>query len=76
MIGAEHRAELAHALDAALDAVLVEVVAEQVDAVGAGEVVEAVAVEIGDRHAGGRLHERAAPADAARTSRLNWNGTR
>ncbi len=38
---------------------LVEVVAEHVDAVGAGEVVEPVAVEIGDRHAARRLHERA-----------------
>ena len=49
MVRAQHRAELAHARGAALDAVLVEVVAEHVDAVGAGEIVEAVAVEIGDR---------------------------
>ena len=40
---------------------LVEVVAEDIDAVGAGEVVEPIAVEIGDRHAGGRLHEGAGP---------------
>ena len=51
MVGAEHRAERAHPGGAALDALLVEVVAEHVDAVGAGEVVEAVAVEIGDGHA-------------------------
>ena len=59
VIGAEHRAEVAHARGAALDALLVEVVAEDVDAVGAGQVVEAVAVEIGDGDAGGRLHEGA-----------------
>ena len=40
MVGAEHRAQIAHALAAAGDALLVEIVAEHVDAVGAGEVVE------------------------------------
>ena len=59
MVGAEHRAEIANALGAARDAFLVEVVAEDVDAVRAGQVVEAVAVEVGDGDAGRRLHERA-----------------
>ena len=59
MIGAEHRPERVGALLADLDALLVEVVAEDVDAVGAGEVVEHVAVEIGHGDAGRRLHERA-----------------
>jgi len=59
VIGAEHWAELMHADGTALDRALVEVVAEDVDAVGAGEIVEAVAVEIGDRHAVGRLQEGA-----------------
>ena len=47
MVGAEHGAERVRALLADLDALLVEVVAEDVDAVGAGQVVEHVAVEIG-----------------------------
>ena len=46
MVGAEHRAEVADPRDAVLDAALVEVVAEHVDAVGAGQVEERVAVEI------------------------------
>ena len=59
MIRAEHRTEVADPLMAALHAGLVEIVAEQIDAVRAGEVVERVAVEVGDRHAAGRLQERA-----------------
>jgi hypothetical protein len=59
MIGAEHGTERMGALLADLDAFLVEVVAEDVDAVGAGQVVELVAVEIGERHPRRRLHERA-----------------
>ena len=59
VIGAEHRAERMGALLGLGDALLVEVVAEDVDAVGAGQVVEHVAVEIGDRDAGRRLHEGA-----------------
>ena len=59
MVGAEHRAQVADALAAAGDALLVEVVAEHVDAVRAGQVVEPVAVEIGDGHAGGGLDEGA-----------------
>ena len=60
MIGAEHRAEVAHAPLPLLHALLVEVVAEDVDAVRPRQVVEAVAVEIGDGHARGRLQERPA----------------
>ena len=59
VIGAEHGAEVADELDPALDALLVEVVAEDVDAIGAGQIVEAVAVEVGDGDAGRRLHEGA-----------------
>src|SRR5277367_2003631 len=43
MIGAEHRTEGAHLRAAALDASLVEVIAVQIHAVRAGEVVEAIA---------------------------------
>ena len=58
MVGAEHGTEIAHALRALVHAGLVEVVAEQVDAVRAGQVVEAVAVEVGQRDARRRLPER------------------
>ncbi len=58
MVGSEHRTEVAHERLPALHAAFVEVVAEDVDAVGAGEVVADIAVEIGDGHARGRLHER------------------
>ncbi len=58
MIGAEHRAELAHALDGARDRPLVEIVAQDVDAVGAGQIVEPIAVEVREHDARGRLHER------------------
>src|SRR5262249_44994663 len=57
MIAAEHRAKLAGALDRARNRALVEIIAEQVDAVGAGEVVEPVAVEVGEHHALRRLDE-------------------
>ena len=57
------------------DAFLVEVVAEDVDAVGAGEVVEDVAVEIGQRDAGRGLHEGAG-AEIFAHQPLYWNGTR
>jgi len=59
MIGAEHRPQRMRALFADFDAFLVEIVAENVDAVGAGQVVECVAVEIGQRHARRGLHEGA-----------------
>ena len=45
MIGAEHRAERMRALLGLGDALLVEVVAEDVDAVGAGQVVGDIAVD-------------------------------
>ena len=59
MVGAEHGPERMRALLADLDALLVEIVAEDVDAVGTGQVVEHIAVEIGDRHARRGLHEAA-----------------
>ena len=52
VIGAEHRAERMRALFGLGDALLVEIVAEDVDAVGAGQVVEHVAVDVGDGDAG------------------------
>ena len=70
MIGAEHRPEIADALRAALDAFLIEIVPEEVDTIGACQVVEAVAVEIGKGHAGRRLHERGG-RQCLRTKRLN-----
>ncbi len=57
VIGAEHRAERGDPMPAPLQAVLVEIVSEQVHAIGAGEVVGGVAVEIRDGQAGGRLNE-------------------
>ena len=57
MIGAEHRAQVAHPFRAVRDAVLVEVMPEKIDPVGAGQVVEHVAVKIGDRHAGRRCQK-------------------
>ena len=59
MVGAEHGAERMGALLGLGDALLVEVVAEDVDAVGAGQVVEHIAVDIGDGDAGRGLHEGA-----------------
>jgi hypothetical protein len=59
VIGAEHRPERAAADLGAGDAVLVEVVTEDIDAVGAGQIVEDVAVHVGQRHAGRGLHEGA-----------------
>ena len=74
MIGAQDRAEVAHAFRALRSMqILVEVVAEQVDAIRPGQVVEHVAVEIGDRHAGRRFQERSggqmSPDDAAELER-------
>ena len=59
MIGAEHRAERMGARLGSGDAFLVEVVAEDIDAVRAGQVVGDIAVEIGDGDARRRLHEGA-----------------
>jgi hypothetical protein len=53
MIRPKHRSQIAHARTAALDAFLVEVVAENVDPVGAGQVVPLVAVQIGGGRAAG-----------------------
>jgi hypothetical protein len=57
MIAAEDRAERARRGLGLRDAVLVEVVPEHVDAVGPAQVVEAVAVEIGQGDAGRRGDE-------------------
>ena len=59
VIGAEHGTERMGAFFGRLDALLVEIVAEDVDAVGAGQVVGDVAIDIGDGDAGRRLHESA-----------------
>ena len=68
-VGPQHRAERAHAPGAALHAAFVEIVSQQVHAVRPGEIVEDVAVEIGEldavrsgeKRASGqmRLHVRA-----------------
>jgi hypothetical protein len=47
VIGAEHGTEVLHALTTAPDTLLVEVITKQVGAVRAGEVVKAVAIEVG-----------------------------
>ena len=58
MIGTERYAEVAGALDTGLHALLVEIVTEEVHAIRAGQVVEHVAVEVGDGGALRRLQER------------------
>jgi hypothetical protein len=58
MIRPQHGTELLHVLLRSFDALLVEGVAEDVHAVGAGEVVTAIAVEIGEGDSAGRLNER------------------
>ena len=58
MIEAEHRSKRAHLRGATLDRLLVEIVAEDIDAIGTAQVVEAVAVEIGHGDAVARLQER------------------
>ena len=52
MVEAEHRAERLRALLGTRNAFLVEIVAENIDAVGAGKIVEHIAVEVGQRDAG------------------------
>ena len=59
MVGTEHGPERMRALFQLRDAVLVEIVSEDVDAVGAGEVVGDVAVDIGHGDAGRRGHKGA-----------------
>ncbi len=61
VVGSEHGAERTGARLGAGNAFLVEVVAEDIDAIRTGQVVEDVAVEIGDRDPRRRLHERACP---------------
>ena len=53
VVGAEYRPEVTHTLSATRDAVLVEVVAKQIDAVGIGNVIQDIPVNIADGHAGG-----------------------
>ena len=59
MIGTQQGAEFMHPRRAPFDSALIEVVAKNVDAVGATQIIEAIAIEIGDRHAIGRLDEGA-----------------
>ncbi len=59
MVGAEHGPEVPDALLPALQAFLVEIVAEQVHAVGAGQVEERVPVEVRHGHAGRGAQEGA-----------------
>src|SRR5260370_39074200 len=61
MIGAQYRAERMHALDAAVDAVLVEIVSEQIDAVRTGQIEERISIEACRRDPGRRLQKRADP---------------
>jgi len=56
---AQHRTECVGARLSLGDALLVEVIAKDVDAVGAGEIVEDVAVDVGDGDTGRGLHEGA-----------------
>src|SRR3954462_14313902 len=58
MIGAKHRPKITDPFGTPCDAVLVKVLSEKVDTVRAGQVVEDVSVEVGERHAGRRRQER------------------
>ena len=74
VIGTEHRAECMRPLFGLGDALLVEIVAEDVDAVGAGQIVEHVAVDVGDGNAGRRRHEGAgAEMLAHQAAVLEWH---
>ena len=75
VVGAEHRAQRMRALLGDLDAIFVEVVAEDVDAVRAGEVVEDVAVESVTVTPDDDSMKAPTPR-FSRTSALYWNGTR
>ena len=59
MVRTKHRAEFTHALRALFDARLVKVVPKDVHAIGTGQIVEAIAVEIGDGDAARRLNKSA-----------------
>ena len=69
MVDAEHRTERAHRVGALVDAGLVEVVAEQVDAVGAGEVERAIAVDVGEHDPVRRLVEKGGAERGAHPAR-------
>jgi hypothetical protein len=74
VVEAEHRPQRLRARLGLGDALLIEVVAEDVDAIGAGEVVEPVAVEVGQRHARRGLHEAAgAEMLADQAAVLEWD---
>jgi hypothetical protein len=51
MIGAQHRPQIGDPLAAAGNALLVKIVTEDVDPVGTRQVIEAIAIEIGDHDA-------------------------
>ena len=56
---AQHRSEIGHLRDRLGDHAFIGIIAEQVDAVGAGQIVEIIAVEIGDGDARALLDEGA-----------------
>ncbi len=70
---AQHRSQFGDAGRAALHAALVEVVAQEVDAVGAGEVVAGIAVEVGDLHAR-RLGDEGARRQCSPDARAELEG--
>ena len=70
VIRAEHRPQRLRTRVAVGDARLVEIDAEHVDAVRTGEVVEGVAVEIGDGDTRGLAHERRNPQMLAQIARV------
>ena len=57
VVCAKHRPKICGGLLSGLNTGFVKVVAKQVDAVGAGEVIELVAVQVSHRHAPGLLQE-------------------
>ena len=60
VVGAKHRPQFLHRLLAGLDAAFVEIVAQEVDAVGTGQVKKDIAVEVSHGHALRRLQKTAA----------------
>jgi hypothetical protein len=69
MVGTEHRAERTGARFGLFDAFLVEIVAEDIDAIRAGQIVEDIAVDIGDRTPADDCMNAPVPR-CSRTSRL------
>src|SRR6202035_2492351 len=59
MISTEHGTEIAHAFAPALDALLIEVIAEEVHSVRARKIKEGVAVDVRHRYARRGLHKHA-----------------